>query len=234
MAVDLQDFSRRFSSRQPALDQYGASPGPVRAAGARAHRVAADGGEVRGGPRGASGDLQGPPEAHAGGLSGRGAIFLPENARFSRLLALPETADLAEELNAAMKAIADANPDLAGVIAPGLCGPAERRAAGAAAASRAAEDRRRRLRPDLRVLHGPVRLGLHAEGRRVLHARFHREAHRRDHRALSRHDLRPGLRLGRHVRALGGVRPAPPQDRPPRRSASTASRRCPTRCASAA
>jgi len=30
----------------------------------------------------------------------RGAIFLPENARFSRLLALPGTADLGAELNA--------------------------------------------------------------------------------------------------------------------------------------
>ena len=33
----------------------------------------------------------------------KGAIFLPENARFSRLLSLPGTADLGAELNAAMK-----------------------------------------------------------------------------------------------------------------------------------
>jgi len=33
----------------------------------------------------------------------KGAIFLPENSRFSRLLALPGTADLGAELNAAMK-----------------------------------------------------------------------------------------------------------------------------------
>jgi type I restriction enzyme M protein len=44
----------------------------------------------------------------------RGAVFLPENARFSRLLALPGNADLGAELNAAMKAIAEKNPDLAG------------------------------------------------------------------------------------------------------------------------
>ena len=46
----------------------------------------------------------------------KGAIFLPENARFSRLLALPGTTDLGAELNAAMKGIADTNdtnPDLA-------------------------------------------------------------------------------------------------------------------------
>ena len=38
----------------------------------------------------------------------RGAIFLPENARFSRLLSLPGTADLGAELNAAMKGLARA------------------------------------------------------------------------------------------------------------------------------
>src|SRR5215831_8017140 len=36
----------------------------------------------------------------------RGAIFLPDNARFSRLLGLPGNADLGAELNAAMKDIA--------------------------------------------------------------------------------------------------------------------------------
>jgi len=52
----------------------------------------------------------------------KGAIFLPENARFSRLLALPGTADLGAELNGAMKGIADANPDLAGVLPQGYAG----------------------------------------------------------------------------------------------------------------
>ena len=46
----------------------------------------------------------------------RGAIYLPETARFSRLLALPGTEDLGAELNAAMKGIADTNTDLAGVL----------------------------------------------------------------------------------------------------------------------
>src|SRR3954462_11018926 len=46
----------------------------------------------------------------------RGAVYLPENARFSRLLQMPGTADLGAELNGAMKAIADANPDLAGAL----------------------------------------------------------------------------------------------------------------------
>jgi type I restriction enzyme M protein len=52
----------------------------------------------------------------------KGAIFLPENARFSRLLALPGNADLGAELNAAMKAIANANPDLAGALPQGYAG----------------------------------------------------------------------------------------------------------------
>jgi type I restriction enzyme M protein len=52
----------------------------------------------------------------------RGAIFLPETARFSRLLALPGTADLGAELNVAMKGIAENNPDLAGVLPQGYQG----------------------------------------------------------------------------------------------------------------
>lgn len=52
----------------------------------------------------------------------RGAVYLPEMARFSRLLALPGTADLGAELNAAMKGIADANPDLAGAMPQGYQG----------------------------------------------------------------------------------------------------------------
>jgi type I restriction enzyme M protein len=49
----------------------------------------------------------------------RGAIYLPKDARFSGLLKLPETANLAEALDTAMKGIADSNPDLAGVLPQG-------------------------------------------------------------------------------------------------------------------
>ena len=52
----------------------------------------------------------------------RGAPFLPEAARFSNLLALPGNADLGAALNAAMQAVADANPDLAGVLPQGYAG----------------------------------------------------------------------------------------------------------------
>lgn len=46
----------------------------------------------------------------------KGAIYLPEVARYSYLLGLPEAADLAAALNTAMKSIVDTNPDLAGVL----------------------------------------------------------------------------------------------------------------------
>jgi len=46
----------------------------------------------------------------------RGAIYLPEVARYSYLLGLPESANLAEALNTAMKSIIDNDPDLAGVL----------------------------------------------------------------------------------------------------------------------
>ena len=48
-----------------------------------------------------------------------GATFLPEHARFSHLLALPEDKNVAEALNDAMKVIAEHNPDLAGVLPQG-------------------------------------------------------------------------------------------------------------------
>ena len=49
----------------------------------------------------------------------QGAMFVPEIARFSRLLALPGNANLGAELTAAMDALADANPELAGVLPRG-------------------------------------------------------------------------------------------------------------------
>jgi type I restriction enzyme M protein len=54
-----------------------------------------------------------------GDYHGHGAVYLPDHARFSYLLSLPETENLAEALNGAMKAITDDNPDLAGVMPQG-------------------------------------------------------------------------------------------------------------------
>jgi type I restriction enzyme M protein len=57
-----------------------------------------------------------PTPAH---YQAQGAMFVPEIARFSRLLALPGNANLGAELTAAMDAIAEANPELAGVLPRG-------------------------------------------------------------------------------------------------------------------
>ena len=57
-----------------------------------------------------------PSPAH---YQAQGAMFVPDVARFSRLLSLPGNANLGAELTAAMDAIAEANPDLAGVLPRG-------------------------------------------------------------------------------------------------------------------
>ncbi len=123
MAIDLQDFSSRLYKAADKIwangtlrpDQYAQ---PVLALIAlrqmeqkfeKVHAALA--------PK-YKGRLKPAPEDY----QARGAVFLPENARFSRLLALPGTADLGAELNAAMKAVADSNPDLAGVLPQGYAG----------------------------------------------------------------------------------------------------------------
>ena len=45
-----------------------------------------------------------------------GAIFLPQNARFSFLQSLPEQADIGHQVNEAMRAIEEENEDLAGAL----------------------------------------------------------------------------------------------------------------------
>lgn len=46
----------------------------------------------------------------------RGVLYLPEQARFSYLLNLPEGADIGTAINEAMKAIGQENPELDGVL----------------------------------------------------------------------------------------------------------------------
>jgi hypothetical protein len=52
-----------------------------------------------------------PSDYHA-----RGVLYVPEEARFDALLELPEGADLGKAIDAAMRAVEEANPDLAGVL----------------------------------------------------------------------------------------------------------------------
>ena len=46
----------------------------------------------------------------------KGALFLPDEARFDYLLNLPEAADIGGAINAAMKVIADENEELGGAL----------------------------------------------------------------------------------------------------------------------
>lgn len=56
-----------------------------------------------------------PPKAPQD-YTAKGAMYLPENARYDYLLNLPESANLGKEVNEAMEAIAKQNPSLAGVL----------------------------------------------------------------------------------------------------------------------
>lgn len=120
MPVDLQDLSRRLFAAADQLwtntalrpDQYAQPVLALIALRQMEARFEAVHAELA--PK-FTGRLKPTPADY----QARGAFFLPEAARFSRLLALPGTADMGVALNAAMKAIADANPDLAGALPQG-------------------------------------------------------------------------------------------------------------------
>ncbi len=119
MAVDLNDLSRRLFATANQLwtntelrpDQYAQPVLALIALRQMEARFDVVDAEL---PRGGRLGNPTPPDYHA-----KGAIFLPLHARFSYLLGLPETENLAEALNEAMKVIAEHNPDLAGVLPQG-------------------------------------------------------------------------------------------------------------------
>ena len=123
MSVDLQDLSRRLFAAADQLwtnsalrpDQYAQPVLALIALRQMETKFEAVDAELA---RKFTGRLKTQPSDY----QARGAIFLPENARFSRLLALPGTADLGAELNAAMKAVAVSPLDLAGVLPQGYAG----------------------------------------------------------------------------------------------------------------
>ena len=90
-----------------------------------------------------------------------GALYLPEESRFeAMLLNLSEDADIGKAVNQAMAGIEVYNPDLQGVlpkdysrIPDDILGELLR-----LLESSAGSDRGRRVRADLRILLGPVRL----------------------------------------------------------------------------
>lgn len=117
MAVDLQDLARRLFKAAETLwtntslrpDQYAQ---PVLALIAlRQMEVKFQAVDAALKPS-FTGRLKPTPAAY----QARGAMFVPEIARFSRLLALPGNANLGAELTAAMDAMVEANPELAGVL----------------------------------------------------------------------------------------------------------------------
>jgi type I restriction enzyme M protein len=117
MAVDLQDLARRLFKAAETLwtntnlrpDQYAQ---PVLALIAlRQMEVKFQAVDAALKPS-FTGRLKPTPAAY----QARGAMFVPEVARFSRLLALPGNANLGAELTAAMDAMVEANPELAGVL----------------------------------------------------------------------------------------------------------------------
>jgi type I restriction enzyme M protein len=120
MAVDLQDLARRLFKAAETLwtntglrpDQYAQ---PVLALIAlRQMEAKFDLVDAELKPS-FTGRLKPTPAAY----QAKGAMFVPEVARFSRLLALPGNANLGAELTAAMDAIVEHNPELAGVLPRG-------------------------------------------------------------------------------------------------------------------
>lgn len=119
MAVDFQDLSRRLFATANQLwtntelrpDQYAQPVLALIALRQMEARFDVVDAQL---PRGGRLGNPTPRDYHA-----KGAIFLPSHARFSYLLGLPETDNLAEALNEAMKAIAEHNPDLAGALPQG-------------------------------------------------------------------------------------------------------------------
>ena len=140
-------------------------------------------------------------------------FYLPDHARYDHLLNLPEEKDIAKALKEAMKAIEEYKPELEGVL------PKDEY-------FRLTRDEKTKNIPNQLLknfanipadftgdLFGQIYEYFLAEfarsegskGRRVLHAAFGRAPDGRDHRAARRQSVRSGLRLGRHVRAVGPV-----------------------------
>ena len=120
MAIDLQDLSRRLFKTAETLwtntglrpDQYAQPVLALIALRQMETKFLLIDAALK--PR-FTGRLKPTPDAY----QAAGAIFVPEIARFSRLLALPGNANLGAELTTAMDAIVEANPELAGVMPRG-------------------------------------------------------------------------------------------------------------------
>ncbi len=146
----------------------------------------------------------------------KGVMFLPEEARYSKLLALPESEDIAGAISGAMKAIEAENEELTGML-PKQYNQLDKSTLIDLLKTFSGITRRYRgrlLRQGLRIFPGQVRHVRGAARRRVLHADLDSQADRRDYRAVSWAYLRPCLWLRRYVCAERGLcRAAPAQSR---------------------
>jgi len=88
----------------------------VRHAGARPDLPALRRREVRGRARAGRGEGVGATQDRPSDYQAAGVIYLPETARFSTLLELPEGRDLGKAVNEAMRLVEEQNPDLSGVL----------------------------------------------------------------------------------------------------------------------
>ena len=142
-------------------------------------------------------------------------FWVPPEARWAHLKAQARQPTIGQLVDDAMAGIERDNPALKGVLPKDYARPALDKTAPRPAhrpgqqhpGRRRGEPRQGRARPRLRVLPLAVRERRGQEGRRVLHAALRGQAARRDAGALPRPRLRPVLRFGGHVRAVGRVHP---------------------------
>ena len=152
-------------------------------------------------------------------------FWVPPEARWPHLKAQARQPTIGQIVDAAMATVEQANPALTGVLPKDYARPAlDKQRLGQLIdqiSNIKVGGRRipipRPIGPGLRVLPVPVRHCRGQEGRRVLHAPQRGQAARQDAGALPRQSLRPVLRLGGHVRPVGGVHPRPRQRQRQRR-----------------
>jgi hypothetical protein len=145
----------------------------------------------------------------------KGVLYLPEAARFSTLLNLPEGADIGKAINDAMKAIEADNEDLKDVL-PRTYNRLDKELLVSLLKNFAAvpmDIEGDAFGKIYEYFLGKFAMSEGQKGGRVLHANQHRQADRGNHRAIPRTDLRSCVRIWRHVCSVGGVRRSPQEIR---------------------
>ncbi len=150
----------------------------------------------------------------------RGVLYLPTRPASPTCSSSPRARTSARRINDAMRAIEDENEELNGTSCP--------RPTRSSTTARSSDCSRHASHPGdiegdafgtiYEYFLGKFALTEGQKRRRVLHADVDRPADRRDHRAVPRQDLRPGLRLGRHVRPVAPSSSSAPQRHPDARA----------------